>query len=165
MRSLLQTAYNGGVNSFLTGEIRDTSASGWVGLGWVDNSSTHQITIMPTIAGDLNLDGSVDGKDLDIWRGSDTSGTGFLGGDANYDGQVDGKDLDIWKKTVGSVMPSSQNLADFSGSLGITTASAPELGSLGITMASVPEPGTLAVLATGLALFGCFVARRRRKYL
>ena len=52
---------------------------------------------MATYAGDFNLDGSVDGTDLDIWYVNHLSGgSTWQTGDANYDGSVDGTDLDSW---------------------------------------------------------------------
>ena len=43
------------------GQIRDALATGTagLGLGWVDNATTHQVTIMPALYGDCTLDGVV----------------------------------------------------------------------------------------------------------
>ena len=62
VQSLLHTAYNGGTNSFQSGygyQLCSTAATTTIGLGWVDNATTHQIAIMPALYGDATLDGVV----------------------------------------------------------------------------------------------------------
>ena len=59
--------------------------------GWpVDTSS---ILVKYTWAGDLNLDGYVDDKDLNAFN---PAGSGWTSGDANYDGRVNGEDYGSW---------------------------------------------------------------------
>ena len=59
-------------------------------------------TVVP-LAGDFNLDGKVDGPDLNIWKANNgkTSGATFQMGDANHDGAVDNQDYLLWKATAG----------------------------------------------------------------
>ena len=58
------------------------------------------------LAGDFNLDGTVDGLDLDIWMAhvGITSGATFQMGDANHDGAVNGLDIDLLEATMGMVL-------------------------------------------------------------
>lgn len=143
IQSLLITSYSHGWTN-AGDRIRNTTA-GTTGLtlGWKDDGAS-QVTIMATYAGDANLDGTVDGADLDVWKANvgSTDAT-FAMADLNYDGAVDGSDLDLWKVTVG-----------YSVALSLD----------GMSMGSaVPEPGTLALLLPVAAWFGYVVARRRRR--
>ena len=60
----------------------------------------HQVTVMPTYAGDFNLDGVVNDQDFDIWMSHAGTGTTWQTGDV-YDGVVNGLDLDLWRANVG----------------------------------------------------------------
>jgi autotransporter-associated beta strand protein len=101
VQSLLQTAYNGGANSFQAGhdyQLYTTYSgvtSGTTGLGWVDNATTHQVTIMPALYGDCNLSGKVDFSDLSILLANyGKAGTYcWSQGDFSYDGTVNFSDL------------------------------------------------------------------------
>ena len=63
VQSVLQTAFSHGFTN-TADHIYDTSASNSIGLGWVDNTTTKQVTIMPALYGDANLNGQVTGQDL-----------------------------------------------------------------------------------------------------
>jgi hypothetical protein len=108
---------------------------------------------MATYAGDANLDGEVDGADVDIWKlnvGTTGSGVWELA-DFNYDGEVDGADVDIWKLKVGSSLALPPG-----GGAGLSG------GGMSLSASIVPEPGTLILLVTGLlGLLG--YAWRKRK--
>ena len=98
--NLLTAAYNAGANAFQAGQIRDTSATTFIGLGWVDSPTingqtySYQIWIMPALYGDVTLDGAVDGYDLTKLLGNYTkTGMVWTGGDFTYNGVVDGYDL------------------------------------------------------------------------
>jgi len=139
-------AANDAVN---TGLITSTTAPGdGLTLGTYDDGA-GTVSIARTFYGDFNLDGSVDGVDLDIWKAyAGTSGPGTLWqmGDANHDWSVDGLDQDLWKLYAGSSM-----------TIGDVASAAPR----GAAGHAVPEPGTFALLL--LALVGFGVYRRRSK--
>jgi autotransporter-associated beta strand protein len=97
VQSLLHTACNGGVSSFQAGhdyQLYSTAASSTIGLGWVDNATTHQVTVMPALYGDANLDGVVDFSDLNkVLTNYNMTGMSWSQGDFNYDGVVNFADL------------------------------------------------------------------------
>ncbi len=89
------------------------------------------VVTAPTIVGDSNGDGYVDGEDLSIWQTGfgQPSGALTLDGDADEDADVDGFDYLVWQRHY-----------------------APESATI---VAVVPEPATFLLLALGLpAIFG-----------
>jgi hypothetical protein len=109
-------------------------------LGCFDDPTTHTVTVMPTYAGDFNLDGAVDVADLNLWASNAGKAASWQAGDANYDGVV--------------------NLVDFSmlkAAVGLSQLTMPSSGA----GTQVPEPGTLAFLGIGLAV-GVVCASRKR---
>jgi len=151
--ALLKTSCNSG--AWNVGQFQSSTVAGTPALtmGCFDNTTTHVITIAMTYAGDFNLDGSVDGLDLNLWKGGIGGSGTWQSGDANYDGAVDGLDLNQWKANIGKTP------IVFASDTGSGAASG--AGALGAS--SIPEPGTLALLLPLLALFGYVVAQRRRK--
>jgi autotransporter-associated beta strand protein len=102
VQSLTKTAYNNGINRFQTGQIRDTSATAAMGLGWVDNAAVKQVTIMPALYGDVNLDGTVDFSDLNILLANyGQSGKVWRTGDFSHDGSVGLTDLSLLLSNYG----------------------------------------------------------------
>jgi autotransporter-associated beta strand protein len=99
----LTAAYNGGVNSFQTGQIRDSSATTQIGLGWLDNTTTHQVIVMPAVYGDADLNGVVNSAD------QGTTGTTWSQGDFNYDGTVNAADQAILTANYGQTGPLNIN--------------------------------------------------------
>jgi len=97
LQSLLRAGYNGGIHSFQPGygyQLYSTAASNRIGLGWVDNAATYEVTIMPALYGDANLDGVVDASDLNtVLANYDLGGVSWSQGDFNYDGVVNFADL------------------------------------------------------------------------
>ena len=66
IESLLTASCDGG--HWDVGQFRDSTAlASGLTLGWFDNPATHTVTLMPTYAGDFNLDGVVNDLDLNIW--------------------------------------------------------------------------------------------------
>ena len=88
----------------------------------------------PEIAGDFNLDGSVDDADRDVWR--QTFGTtqpqGYLPGDGDGDGDVDIADLMIWQRNYGQT--------SLIAAASVTVAPTPIASPVAITTVSEPEP-------------------------
>jgi len=56
----------------------------------------------PTLPGDFDLDGDVDGRDFFIWqRNFGNQDAEYWQGDADFDGDVDGDDKEIWEQNFG----------------------------------------------------------------
>ena len=128
--------------SWSTGQLRNTTA-GTTGLtlGWKDDTTNMQVTVMATLAGDANLDGSVTGADLSLLLSKyNQSGTWSVG-DFNYDGSVTGADLSLLLSKYNQSIPASV---------------------AGAAVAGVPEPSSLVMLAALAAAMGLGVAGRRR---
>jgi hypothetical protein len=100
----------------------------------VEIFGSHDIA---TIAGDYNLDGTVDAADYTIWRDSLHQSGPALAADGNGDGTVNAADYDIWK-------------SNFSPLAGAASA------------VSVPEPAS-ALFALIVCWIECAVRRGRRR--
>ena len=132
--SLLNASFTGGTAPWTTGQFLSTTADGSHGLGWGDNGS-DKVTVMYTLYGDTNLDGSVNGTDLNaVLSYYNQSSQIWNHGDFNYDGSVNGTDLN----TV---------LSNYNQSLPASTA-------------AVPEPSTLLLMVLGLV--GLLAWRKRK---
>jgi hypothetical protein len=163
IQSLLQTAYNGGSNSFQAGhdyQLYSTAASNTTGLGWVDNATTHQVTVMPALYGDCSLDGSVNFSDLaKLLANYGQSGMSWSQGDFTYDGIVNFSDLSKLLANYGRT--GGLNIGNLSSlalqSLETDSQAMQLLSSDGITLSQpVPEPSSLVMLASLLALGGAW---------
>ena len=108
-------------------------------LGYFDDPTAHTVTVMPTYAGDCNLDGIVDVTDLNLWAANAGKTASWQAGDLNYDGVVNLTDLKLLKASIG--LPSLSGVS--SG-------------------AAVPEPSTLVLSA--IALLAVIGYRRRSQH-
>ena len=117
------------------GSIFDSSdATSKYGLGWMNSAGS--VTVMYTVYGDSNLDGTVNGADLTtVLSNYNKIGQSWAQGDFNYDGTVNGADLTIV-------------LSNYNQHLNIGAA--------------VPEPGTLVLLALGLISMLAYAWRKQR---
>jgi autotransporter-associated beta strand protein len=152
IESLLSASYSHG---FLTGQIRDTSATSSIGIGWVDNTTTDQITIMPTLYGDADLNGKVDLTDFSILATNfDPNGTGktWQQGDFDYNGKVDLSDFSILATNFGLSLPG------LGGSPGVSLGNLPA-GDVN----AVPEPSSIVTLAMLLAIGSAWASAARRR--
>ena len=92
---MLTTSYDAsGPHRFDIGQFKSTTADAARGLGWIDNTTTHQVSVGYTLYGDANLDGRVNVQDLAVLAANyRKSVNGWASGDFNYDGVVDVEDL------------------------------------------------------------------------
>lgn len=107
------------------------------GLMWNVDRLTADGSLLVTIAGDYNGDGTVDAADYSVWRdaaGSDVDA--LTSADGNGDGQVDAADLAVWQ-----------------GAYGQTIAS--------MALSVVPEPASALSLLTAFVFAGCLKPRTR----
>jgi hypothetical protein len=96
---------------------------------WVD--FTNPLSL-PSIPGDFDGDGKVDGLDLTVWKTAFAAHT--ANADANGDGDSDGDDFLVWQRNLGAGVP-------------------------GGASAAAPEPTSLSLMAAAAVMFAC---RRRR---
>ena len=136
IEGLLAASYDGGL--WNTGQFRSSTASASCGLGCTDDTINDKVTVGYALYGDANMDGAVNGADLNIVL-SNYNQTGAIWGmgDFNYDGAVNGADLNIV-------------LSNYNQVLSVRSS------------AAVPEPGTLVLLATGLLSLLHFAWRKRQ---
>ena len=81
------------VTGFASGQIRSSTATRALGLGWVDNTGASELTIAYTLYGDTNLDGSVDFTDLSKLLAGYSQPGDWAQGDFDYSGIVAFADL------------------------------------------------------------------------
>ena len=137
--------------------MQDAHANGWVidsdhpigsttaaadplihALGWTDTvvDGRTVLTVMYTLCGDANLDGVVNGADLNtVLSNYNKTGMYWSQGDFNYDGTVNGADLNMV-------------LSNYNQSVSVGAA--------------VPEPSTLLLAAAGLAGLLAYAWRKRK---
>ncbi len=107
-------------------------------LGWTDTvvGGRTVLTVMYTLCGDANLDGVVNGADLNVVLSNyNKTGMYWSQGDFNYDGTVNGADL-------------NKVLSNYNQSVSVGAA--------------VPEPSTLLLAAAGLAGLLAYAWRKRK---
>jgi autotransporter-associated beta strand protein len=143
VQDALAASYNDG--NWNTGKIQSTTATTTgLTLGWKDEPLASQVTIMPTYAGDANLDGLVGFADLGALLGS-FGKTGKVWADGNFNYDVDGL-VDFAE--LGAL------LGNFNKSVGV--------GGGGMSANAVPEPGTIVLLSTGLLGLLAYAWRKRK---
>ena len=155
IKSLLTTSYDAsGPHRFDVGQFKSTTADATRGLGWIDNTTTHQVTVGYTLYGDANLDGRVDVSDLAVLAANyRKSVNGWANADFNYDGVVNVKDLALLAANY------RQSLAP-----AISLESCPsDSEATGIT--ATPEPSALLMLVIGLSGLLVYAWRKRRRFM
>jgi autotransporter-associated beta strand protein len=181
IRGYLKSAYNGSAwtgtgltSSSVKAEVANAQihGGGLYDIGYVDGSDPsqtlavgHQLIYKPTIAGDANLDGSVNFLDLTAVAQNLGSTVGdWEKGDFNYDGSVNFLDLTIVAQNLNKTTvntPLGDLIADPSPSLVADwNLMVAELGATSTQPTDLPEPGMISLLAVGA---GGLLARRRRK--
>jgi hypothetical protein len=84
--------------------------------------------VVPHIAGDYNLNGTVDAADFVLWRRwLNTSVPNWSGADGNGNGVVDAADHDVWRANFGYTLPMPAAGSESSGAGGPTPQSAQSL--------------------------------------
>jgi fibronectin-binding autotransporter adhesin len=165
---LLSAGYNGG--AWNTGTIQSSTAvAEGTTLGWIDNTTgvpivsgpntfaPNTLTVICTIAGDVDLNGTIDFNDLGYVIGNyGATGAVWSEGDLNYDGVIDFNDLGYVIGNYGGTLPAALNV----GGSHIDAAGLAMLSGHGIT--AVPEPGTFALLAASLLGLLAYAWRQRR---
>jgi hypothetical protein len=163
----LATGYNGGAWTGTAGIVSSTAAAGapLLSVGYADGNvdsgtaaAPNQILIMQTKAGDANLDGVVDIKDLNRVAANYgmTTGARWAQGDFDYDGGVDVDDLNLLLANYslpgrGAIVFADPALLGDSQAVSL-------LQSDGFDVVPLPEPTT----AVALIVPALLSVRRRR---
>jgi hypothetical protein len=125
--------------------------------------STGDVVAKHTYAGDANLDGMVDGRDLAAWAVNFTGPLGlsptadpaktWTQGDWNFDGSVDGLDAAIWASNYMGTLGGGGLAGLVVDAPGANPTAVVILEGMGITV--VPEPASLVMLSlAGVGLLG-----------
>ncbi|MCE5269316.1 MAG: autotransporter-associated beta strand repeat-containing protein, partial [Planctomycetaceae bacterium] len=102
----LTTSYDAnGPARFDTGKfISSVAETDYCGLAWKDNTAASQVTVVYSLYGDANLDGSVDSADQAVVTAHLYQNGNWSEGDFNYDGIVDDLDAAICGSNVGNTV-------------------------------------------------------------
>jgi autotransporter-associated beta strand protein len=149
--SILDAGYDQ-ATKFSTGSLRATVLAPGHLLGWKDNVAANTVTIANTLAGDTDVNLSVNFDDLlTLAQNYSASATDkvWAQGDFNYDGFVNFDDLLGLAQNYGGSAIAAEALASNFG--------AEFAGDWAAAMSMVPEPTSISLLAGGLLL-----TRRRR---
>jgi hypothetical protein len=134
------------------GRVRTTITPDTHSIGYADDGASS-ITLIATVKGDANLDGTVDADDLALTdRGFANAGTVWTQGDFNYDGIINEADYLIIDTSYLAAHPASPTFL---------AARDAQFGSdyVASLLTAVPEPTTLTLLAAALP----FLSPRRRR--
>ena len=150
IKTLLDGEYATNGGNFTTGQIRSTTAAAaGKTIGYGDNG-TGTVTLMYTLAGDANLNGTVDFNDFLVLQNNfSASGTRFDQANFNYDGVTDFNDFLVLQNNFGQSI-TGQAVSFTKAQVAAITAFASE---------NVPEPSLLAVAGLGMTA----VLRRSRR--
>ena len=147
IKTAMDAAYLANSN-FSTGQIRGATLPAGRTLGYADDGLST-VTIRVTLAGDANLDGTVDFNDFLVLQNNfGQTGTRFDQGNFNYDGATDFNDFLALQNNFGQSISGER--------VPFTSQQVAALAAFGQTHA-VPEPGMAC--AIGLAAAG--LVRRR----
>jgi hypothetical protein len=122
----LGNAYNNGING------EDLVLTYRLPSGFVLNGAVQYIGEAPTLDGDYDSDGDVDGNDFLTWQ-RQVGGPGSADGSGN--GVVDGPDLTIWRNNFGDI-------------------------GLAATASAIPEPAAFCLVVSSSACLGVLVRRK-----
>ncbi|MDB5327573.1 MAG: hypothetical protein JWM57_3142 [Phycisphaerales bacterium] len=149
IKTILTNGY-GLASKFSFGQIRDTTLAANLTLGYGDSGTA--VTVMLTLPGDANLDGSVNFNDFLVLQNNfNAASTRFDQGNFNYDGVTDFNDFLVLQNNFG------QSITGIS--VPVTASEVAALSAFASANAPVPEPTSLAMIGVGIGLLG----RRRRQ--
>ena len=147
VKSILSAGYP---NNFATGQIRSTTLTAGQTLGYGDDGSA--VSIVATLPGDANLNGTVDFNDFLVLQNNfGSTATRFDQGNFNYDGSTDFNDFLVLQNHFG------QSVAGAPAAT-VTAAQVAAIRAFAAT-AAVPEPA-------GVLMFSLVTVtklRRRRR--
>jgi autotransporter-associated beta strand protein len=113
---------------FSSGQIRSSTVTSLIGLGWKDDTTAHEVTVARTYYGDADLNGQVDVADLGILATNWQTAQVWAGGDFDYNGSVDVNDLGLlatnWQAGVGN--PLGPSFAEAAAAVGLPASAVPE---------------------------------------
>jgi hypothetical protein len=111
------------------------------------DTSVVTVTTQFAVAGDYDLNGTVNQLDYLTWR-QNFGSISSLNSDGNLNGVVDAADYVVWRNNFGLSLPGAGSVVDGSG------------GSSGLQLGGgVPEPTSIVLLVS--AAFAAFIARAR----